>query len=176
MGNSESYTFRKIGHHDLEPLRHYLHNLSDLTKSRFGPHHFDRETIENLFLVQREHNGYIGVEKESDNIIAYAIIKDGYLDHDRSRLESYGLKLSMETDCTYAPSVGDQYQGMGIGKLLFRFILSDLKEKGIERIILWGGVQSGNDRAIAYYHHLGFIKLGQFEYQGMNDDMVLNLK
>ncbi len=64
--------------------------------------------------------GYIAVEENTGKIIAYAILKKGYLEHDRQRLDSYGLQTDHQTDCTYAPSVADDWQGRGIGTALFQ--------------------------------------------------------
>lgn len=105
-------------------------------------------------------------------MIAYAIIRVGYLEHDNPRLSSYGLQLNHQTDSTFAPSVADDWQGKGLGKELFAFILPELSARGINRIILWGGVQSNNERAVRYYQKLGFQSLGHFEYHGMNTDMA----
>jgi ribosomal protein S18 acetylase RimI-like enzyme len=90
-------------------------------------------------------------------------------------LQSYGINPDSNTDCTFAPSVADEWQGIGIGNALFQFILTEIKELGIKRIILWGGVQADNDRAKNYYNKNGFKTLGQFEYNGLNYDMILNI-
>ena len=50
--------------------------------------------------------------------------------------------------------------------------LSDLVTNKIERIILWGGVQMDNERAINYYKKIGFETIGQFTYNGENYDMI----
>ena len=34
---------------------------------------------------------------------------------------------------------------------MFLFILDDLKANGIKRVILWGGVQADNDKAVNFY-------------------------
>ncbi len=105
-------------------------------------------------------------------MIAYAIIRHGYLEHDSPRLSAYGLQLNHQTDGSFAPSVADNWQGKGLGKELFDFILPELSARGINRIILWGGVQRNNERAVRYYQKLGFQSLGHFEYHGMNTDMA----
>ncbi len=84
-------------------------------------------------------------------IIGYAIVQRGILEHDRPRLQSYGLELSNTSDCTFAPSVADKWQGKGLGHLLLNFIVSDLLDGGFKRIILWGGVQSNNYNAVKFY-------------------------
>jgi len=107
--------------------------------------------------------------------VAFSIIKRGYLEHDGYRLQSYGFVPDAITDCTFAPSVADHWQSLGVGNSLFHFLLADLKASGIKRIILWGGVQSDNQKAVNYYLKNGFIKLGQFEHNGLNDDMILEV-
>lgn len=159
---------------DLDKLHHYLQNLGEATRKRFGPHPFDRTSLLD-FHASPEHTGYIATEYETGKIIAYAIIKDGMLHHDIPRLQSYGLQPDAIGDCTFAPSVADDWQSCGIGDGVFRFILADLSEKKRKRIILWGGVQADNRKAVNYYLKNGFKTLGQFEYNGSNYDMILTL-
>ena len=167
--------FRRLRSNDYDSLFDYLQNLSIETTSRFGPHLFDKQTILDFYTNSADHTGFIAVDPSTDEIIAYSIIKTGYLNHDSSRLMSYGLELSNKTDCTFAPSVADLWQNYGIGKALFNFILSDIITKGISRIILWGGVQSDNKRAIEFYLRNGFRILGEFEYNGLNMDMMYEI-
>ncbi|MEI6088454.1 MAG: GNAT family N-acetyltransferase, partial [Bacteroidota bacterium] len=89
--------------------------------------------------------------------------------------ESYGLNLDSNSDCTFAPSVDDRWQKLGIGKKMFEFILSDLKTRKIKRVILWGGVQATNENAIHYYLKNEFRILGEFEYNGNNYDMAFDI-
>ncbi|MBC6492999.1 GNAT family N-acetyltransferase [Flavihumibacter stibioxidans] len=159
---------------DLDDLFHYLQHLGEATRKRFGPHPFDRSSLQD-FHASPEHAGYIATENDAGRIIAYAIIKNGMLHHDIPRLQSYGLQPDASGDCTFAPSVADDWQSFGIGDGLFRFILSDVSEKKQKRIILWGGVQADNQKAVNYYLKNGFNMLGQFDYNGPNYDMILNL-
>jgi diamine N-acetyltransferase len=159
---------------DTDKLVMYLQNLSTATKKRFGPHAFDKQAVVD-FYNEPLHCGYIAYDTETNMIIAYAIIKIGYLSHDAGRLQSYGLNLKNKTDCTFAPSVADSCQGLGIGNNLFHFILADLKTTGINRIILWGGVQADNNKAVYYYRRNGFTTLGQFFHNGNNYDMVYDI-
>ena len=163
-------SFRILSSTEFEKLRDYLNALSPETKSRFGPHGYDLESIRN-FYMDSENTGVVGVS-DTDEFAAYAILRRGYLEHDRPRLEGYGLKLSAERDSTFAPAIADAWQGKGIGSLLFEYVEGIAREKEIYRIILWGGVQASNDRAIRYYEHLGFRSLGSFEYHGWNQDMI----
>jgi diamine N-acetyltransferase len=174
--NGREINIRRLNSNHFDLLVDYLHHLSADTLKRFGPHQFDKHSIIGLFENSGCHLGYIAQDAVTAEIIAYSIVKTGYLEHDSFRLQSYGLTLSHETDCTFAPSVADQWQSQGIGNSLFDFLFSDLKARGIKRIILWGGVQCDNDKAVNYYNRNGFRTLGQFEYNGLNYDMVYEIR
>jgi ribosomal protein S18 acetylase RimI-like enzyme len=158
----------------LDNLFDYLQNLSSETIKRFGPHKFDRQSIIDFYDL-KTNLGYIAIAIETKEIIAYSIIKIGYLEHDNSRLQSYGLILDNNSDSTFAPSVADIWQSCGIGNKLFQFIVSDLSATEIKRIILWGGVQMNNEIAVNYYKKNGFKILGQFAYNGDNYDMIYEI-
>jgi diamine N-acetyltransferase len=173
--NNKEVFLSGIGPNNLDALLQYLAGLGDTTRNRFGPHPFDKAAVINFYNNTELHRGFAAFDTATGHIIAYAIIKAGYLQHDSQRLESYGIILNSLTDCTFAPSVADDWQGLGIGNSLFHFILSVLKPQGFERIILWGGVQADNTNAVNYYTKNGFVKLGQFDYYGLNYDMVYTI-
>jgi diamine N-acetyltransferase len=172
--NKQPVLLRRLTSNDLDGLCRYLHALSPETKNRFGPHQFDEKLVAE-FYADGNVIGYIAIDRATITIVAYAVIKPGYLEHDKDRLQSYGLQLNDKTDCTFAPSVADDWQGLGIGNSLFHFILSDLKTTSINRIILWGGVQADNDTAMHYYKRNGFVTLGQFFHNGNNYDIVYDI-
>lgn len=172
--NNRQVFLRRLNSNDLDNLFDYLQNLSIETKKRFGPHKFDRQSIIEFYDLNTN-LGYVAHTVDTNEIIAYSIIKIGYLEHDAIRLQSYGITLDINTDCTFAPSVADLWQSCGIGNNLFRFILSDLTSMEIERIILWGGVQLDNEIAVNYYKKNGFKTLGQFAYNGDNYDMIYEI-
>jgi ribosomal protein S18 acetylase RimI-like enzyme len=170
--NNKTILMQRLVPADFDKLTDYLHHLSPETVRRFGPHGFDKEAIRYLFENTNTHNGYIALESETSEIIAYSILKIGYLEHDSFRLQSYGLTLNMETDCTFAPSVADAWQSLGVGNSMYQFVVSEMKSLEVKRIILWGGVQADNDKAVNYYLQNGFRILGEFEYHGRNFDMI----
>lgn len=173
--NNRQVRLRRLGAEDFDKLVDYFMHLSAATIKRYGPHKFDKESVIEIYKHSDEYAGYNAQDIETSEIIAYSVIKMGYLEHDGSRLRSYGLMPDETTDCTFAPSVADQWQSQGVGNALFNFLLQDLKEKGIRRIILWGGVQSDNLKAVNYYTKNGFKKVGNFEHNGPNDDMIMVL-
>jgi ribosomal protein S18 acetylase RimI-like enzyme len=174
--NNRQVLLRKLIPEDIDKLCAYLQHLRPDTTKRYGPHKFDKQSVTELYQDGGNHTAYIALDIETFEIIAYSVIKAGYLEHDGYRLQSYGLIPDNTTDCTFAPSVADQWQSLGVGNSLFHFMLADLKEKGMKRIILWGGVQSDNQKAVYYYLKNGFRKVGQFEHNGPNDDMILEIE
>lgn len=176
LPNEDHILYRRITTDDLGNLVLYLNQLSPDSRKRFGPHTFDLHTLRKIYENANDYIGYIAVEENTEKIIAYAILKKGYLEHDSQRLNSHGIQPDHQTDCTYAPSVADQWQGRGIGTGLFKYILSDIEKMPFRRIILWGGVQADNERAVRYYQNNGFTILGEFQYNGNNFDMLYNLQ
>lgn len=168
----QNIVVRKLQSSDYDALLSYLHHLSAETKSRFGPHAFDAASVIQFYNSPGT-TGFVATALNSQPIIAYSIIKEGLLHHDRERLNRYQYPGIENNCCTYAPSVADDWQGKGIGKLLFDHIRNHCVEKKINKIILWGGVQCTNEKALHFYDKLGFITLGQFEYNGLNQDMLL---
>lgn len=173
--NNKQVVIRLYNPDDVEALYDYFQRLSPETKKRFGPHSFDKQSIIEWYKSSVDYFAFVALEMETNKIVAYAIIKIGYLEHDSHRLRSYGIKPDQKTDCTFTPSVADDWQGMGIGNMLLQCLISALKTKGVKRIILWGGVQMENDNAVHYYLHNGFVILGQFSYNGENYDMALDI-
>ncbi len=85
---------RKLAANDMDAQAHYLKQLSEATKKRFGPHLFDKAGMIGFYRHHTGISGYVAVEKEQGAIIAYKIIKSGYLPHDHSRLSGCGLLLN----------------------------------------------------------------------------------
>lgn len=170
--NKNTVSFRRLTGADYDKLAHYLLQLSPETKKRFGPHPFDKAAVSHFYQTNPYNTGYIAEDTSEGSIVAYAVIRLGYLEHDADRLRSFGLAPDHFTDVTYAPSVADRWQGLGIGYHLVQFIEAELKIIGRQRVILWGGVQQENENAVRYYLKNGFIILGTFEYNGPNYDMV----
>lgn len=160
---------------DVDKLSYYLNNLSNDSKSRFGPHSFSREAVSQIHSDTINYRLFTARTADDDEIIAYTIVKFGWLDFEVPRLSSYGLKQE-PFDCTLAPSVADVWQGRGLGSRFLSYLISTLKnEDQLKRIFLWGGVQSDNTKAVNLYKKFGFVPLGYFEYHGWNVDMLLNL-
>lgn len=172
--NKSTVLIRQLIVSDFSNLLVYLQKLHPETRERFGPHLYDLQSIENLYHSD-SYTGFIALEKDSGNTIAYAILKKGFIDHDLTRLTDYGIMLNPSTDYSFAPSVADNWQSQGVGNALFQYVLSFLLVEEARRIFLWGGVQASNQKALHFYRHLGFQTLGNFMHNGLNYDMVLEI-
>ncbi|CAN5721533.1 hypothetical protein BH11BAC3_BH11BAC3_38760 [soil metagenome] len=173
--NNQHVIINRLATGDLEHLAVYLDQLSDESKNRFAPHRFDAASILDFYSWPHENIGFVAEDVANNAIIGYAIIKCGYLPHDKPRLEEYGLKPDDIKCATFAPSVTDAWQHQGVGEKMLNYILDELKIAGIKQVILWGGVQSDNIKAVNFYKKAGFKILGSFEYNGTNYDMILDV-
>src|SRR3569833_3217152 len=102
LKNNKQVLLRQLTPADIDGLVNYLHLLSPESRSRFGPHAFARDTVLDFYNPVNSNTGYIAVDVETNAIVAYAIIKQGFLPDDGLRLKAYGLVLSDEDDCNYA--------------------------------------------------------------------------
>ncbi|MEM7108223.1 MAG: GNAT family N-acetyltransferase [Bacteroidota bacterium] len=150
----------------------YFNAMSPTTKRYYAPHDFDVDTVISICQGNyKKYQAFIGIE--DDLVIAYAVIKNGLKDGEVNRFAAYAVRLSSGQDYSLAPSVADAFQSQGIGGLLLNSVESHLKELGAEKIILWGGVQLRNQKAVQYYLKNGFQTLGKFWHDGIeNLDMV----
>ena len=172
--HNQPITLRQLNGDDLEQLLLYLQQLSPATARRFQPHPFYRTELIN-FYQHHEHEAWVAVDPSSEAIVAYTVLKKGYLHHDYPRLQQYGVDISYDDCYTIAPSVTDEWQSEGVGQLLFNYVLDEMKNRNAKQLILWGGVQIDNIKAVRFYQKNGFRSLGHFQYNGLNEDMMLPL-
>jgi GNAT superfamily N-acetyltransferase len=172
--NGKSIIFNTFQLSEKDHLLNYFNGLSVESKARFAPHPFTSESVSEI-VSNSSYYQFVAKTLDEDLIIAYAILKKGWLQFENPRLESYGLK-PCEGDFTIAPSVADGWQGRGLGTQFFMYLIDYAKHHlNAKRFILWGGVQSDNSKAVKLYLKCGFEELGQFEYNGINYDMILTI-
>lgn len=176
-----SVLFRPVLPSDATILGDYFLSLSDQTKQRYGPHGFDRETAEEL-ITTMDHAQTLRMiatvpSGVAEHVIAYIILILGIREEDAARYELLNLPLDADTDCTLAPSVADAHQSKGLGSMLLKHLQQVARQLGRKRMVLWGGTQATNARAIHYYHKHGFQTVGEFqEPPGHNNyDMIMEL-
>jgi diamine N-acetyltransferase len=167
--NTQFIQIRLLKFDDSERLFKYCNGLSDLTKSRFAPHQFDKETIENIcrYIGKDDSFRFVAITTDTEQIIGYFIAKSGMSENDKSRFFQNKTHLIPEECCSIAPSVADDYQGSGLGKALFKFMIDYLREHQKHHLILLGGVQKENEKAIRFYQKMGFQEAGEFGRNGV---------
>lgn len=153
---------------DADDILRYFRQLSNSSKQFFLPHAHEKHAIENI-LISSQHLAYIALV--DNDIVAYFVLKKGYIEHDVPRFMNYEIQLDALRDCAIAPSVTDKWQGKGIAKIVMQFIVNDLLKIGVKRMILWGGVSKNNTQALSFYQRQGFSILGRFMHNGENFDM-----
>ncbi|GGK34681.1 GNAT family N-acetyltransferase [Salinarimonas ramus] len=72
----------------------------------------------------------------------------GYASYGRCR--DRALPAEGEVDELY---LAPEYQGVGLGRRLFRAVLNDLDHRGARSVAVWS--LSQNERACAFYEHMG---------------------
>lgn len=177
LKNGQPVLIRHLKSGDIQNLFNYLSSFSDATKSCFGPHPFDFGTVQNICnnLQNDDVMRYIAVEANV-NIIAYMLFKQGMIEEDKNRYTARNQFYDYHNSVTYAPSVADAYQSSGVGGAMYLQIEPQLKEKGIKHIILWGGVQATNERAVNFYKKFSYELKGSFWHNEKdNFDMVKGL-
>lgn len=176
LKNGQKVTIRLLQREDTQNLFNYLSSLSLETKSRFGPHPFDWQTAETICNHADDVKRYIAVEEATGNIISYMLFKQGMIYWDEKRYSERGQQYNYDTTVTYAPSVADNYQSTGLGSLMYAAIENELRTKNIQHIVLWGGVQTGNERAVNFYKKFGYALKGTFWHDEKDNlDMVKQL-
>jgi len=177
LKNGRSVEIRSLSEMDGDKLFEYFdRHFSKESKSRFGPHPFDKETLNSICQDRgTEISKYIAVD-ERGSIVAYMLVKQGMIDWDKNRYASRGQSYESGTSVTFAPSVADEWQSSGLGSLMNAIIEKDLASRNIKHIILWGGVQASNEIAIKFYKKLGYQFIASFWHDEKdNHDMVKQL-
>lgn len=176
LKDGQNVQVRLVKPSDTQNLFNYLSFLSAETKSRFGPHVFDWQTVEQNCSAKDDIQRYVAVIPSTGVIIAYMLFKQGMIYWDEKRYAERGQHYNYNTTVTYAPSVADAYQNSGLGSMMYIEIEKELKQKGIHHIVLWGGVQAANERAVHFYKKFGYELKGSFWHDEKDNlDMVKEL-
>ena len=156
---------------DFPMVLSYLQAFDAQTARFFAPHPSDLRSIQ-AFYEDPLHRGWCAVDEASGSLAGYAILRLDITMHDRQRMAGYVFRLDSRIDASFAPSVAKAARGTGLAAALWSHVLRNAREHGRRRIFLWGGVKAENQRAIRFYERLGFIRIGEFQHEGGNIDMV----
>jgi GNAT superfamily N-acetyltransferase len=181
LPTGETLIFRPLAASDAAALGRYFLGLSEETRRRYAPHPFDQATADQLCATADPADtlrmvGVLGGGPGAP-IIAYLILVPGVDAAECGRYAAVGITLDEATDCTLAPSVADAWQSRGLGSRLLPELLRIARRLGKTRMVLMGGVQATNARAVHFYEKHGFRFVAPFEEPPgrINHDMILDL-
>ena len=171
---------RFLSDDDADLLGAYFATLSPRTRDFYGPHPFDQETADRVCLETRTDTEAVRLvvtvsDGDGARIIAYFIVGFRMQDSDRKRYAARGMPLDDRSDAYLAPSVADAYQDTGVGSAVMGHLVPWLRGLGRRRLMLLGGVQQGNERAIAFYRKWGLRIVGDFQTRKACYDMIAPL-
>lgn len=168
------YALRTISVGDELPLAEYFASLSEDTKRRFQPHPL---TAESAAEIARSPLGTSirTILLDGAKVIGYFILETAMSPHEAGRFAAHGIGLVSGKDVLFAPSMLDDYQNKGLASEVMPILIDFLKRKNFRSLVLMGGTQETNSRAIAFYEKFGFVKFGGYHTEMFNHDMRLIL-
>jgi diamine N-acetyltransferase len=174
LKNGQEVSVRLLQQTDCDNLCNYLESLSPESRSRFGPHAFDRTTVEAICnKLPGDTHRYVAIEHTNRNIVAYMLLHKGMIEWDALRYASREHRFDAHTCVTFAPSVADKWQSSGLGSAMTEYLEQCMKAAGIHLIVLWGGVQASNEKAVNFYRKHGYQYMASFYHDGKdNYDMI----
>ena len=153
---------------DCDSIVSFYQQLQEATRRLYAPHPMDREAIRQQVA---DPNYIMLLSFEEKDLAGYQVFLKGAFPWERDRYRQYGIALNQHT-ASYAPVLGDNYQGRRLGAEMLTQALPYLKAARITQLILWGGVQCANIRAVNFYLKNGFRIIGYFDWEGANYDMI----
>ena len=125
LRDGRAATVRPLRSDDIDQLGAFFADLSAETRSRYGPHPFDRATAERLCntIDQTKTMRFVTILDDAPTctrIIGYMILTRVIGQDDRDR---YGDRINPDECAAFAPAVADAYQDQGVGSQMARHVL-----------------------------------------------------
>jgi len=171
MQDGMKVVLRPLKSTDEQALGDYFLSLSDKTKGFFSPHPFNRETAEKLCKEIDKTSTLRLIAVSANKIVGYFILFPGMSQSSKERYRN----LNENEICSVAPSIADEFQNQGLGTKMMMYTIDIARRLGKKKMILSGGVQVRNQRAIHFYKKFGFKIVREFQTELKNYDMVLDL-
>lgn len=159
---------------DAGKLGDYFDTLSARSKSRFQPHPLTRKQAAAVCASDGVETVRLVIE-HSRAIIGYFILEPRVSVHEVARYREHGIMLQPGLDFMFAPSMGDAFQNRGIASSAMPHVIDLARGRGARSLVLMGGTQATNARAIAFYEKFGFRRFGGYQTEVFNHDMRLVL-
>ena len=145
--NNEDFIIRLLRANDELLLKEYFSSISKKMKKWYSPHLFNNRTAEEIC---RKKNNRIKrvIVITNKKIIGYCVLFFGMREWEIYR---YNKKFKEDEICTIAPSILDDFQSLGLGTEMMKYIIEVSKYYNKKVIVLWGGVVLKNHQAINFY-------------------------
>ncbi|WP_406150752.1 GNAT family N-acetyltransferase [Streptomyces sp. NBC_01012] len=177
--NGAVAVLRPLRNSDAAGFGEFLEALSAETRQRYNPHPLDRAEAERVCSALDDATAlrFVLADARDDRVVAYLLAQFAIPEDEKARYRSRGWTIEDGTDCRIAPVVADHVQGNGLGTELLKGALDVLRRRGHRHVILFGGTQTSNVRAIRAYEKAGFKPAGVFrEGEIESVDMWLSLQ
>jgi diamine N-acetyltransferase len=163
---------RRLTVDDADALSSYFVALSPETNRRFQPHPLTADVARSLCAHADSPTLRFVVESD-EQIIAYFILEPVVSTEEADRFLRFGITLLSGLDFRFAPSVADVHQNTGIASQVMPQLIAFARAAGARSLVLMGGTQATNARAIAFYEKFGFERFGGYQTDVFNHDMRL---
>lgn len=159
---------------DAAGLGDYFLALSAESKRRFQPHPLTQASAAELCAARHPAVRRL-VLRAGGQIIGYFILDPTVGVDELTRYAALGIPLTSGRDWLFAPSVADSHQNQGLASKAMPHLVALARHAGARSLVLMGGTQGTNARAIAFYEKSGFRRCGGYQTDQWNHDMRLLL-
>lgn len=176
QGQTMPLGFREIAPTDSERLGAFFSGLSAETRRRFGPHPLTAEYAQQLCARTTDSaQRFILLTDDETLVIGYFILDYAVSADHKQRYAAHGIDLQDGLDPVFAPCIADAFQGSGYASLVMPLIIRAAQARHARSLVLMGGTQATNARAIHFYEKFGFVRHGGYQTDVFNHDMRLLL-
>jgi diamine N-acetyltransferase len=167
---TDGVALRALRPDDGKRLATYFEGLTPATTTRFQPHPLTRGMAQELCNAPLSSAMRLVLERH-DEIIGYFILESTMHTHDAARYAEQGIALESGRDLLFAPSVADAWQNRGLSSQAMPHLIALAQQAGARSLVLMGGTQATNARAIRFYEKFGFERSGGYQTEMWNHDM-----
>ena len=171
---TDDWVLRSLRADDGGALAAYFAALSPESKRRFQPHPLTATVAEELCAAASSTALRLVIDR-TGKIIGYFIFETVMSVHEATRYRPFGHALETGKDFLFAPSMADAFQNQGLASRAMPHLLGLARQSGARSVVLMGGTQATNARAIAFYEKFGFQRFGGYQTEIYNHDMRLEL-
>lgn len=172
--DGHEFSLRPLLPRDASALGRYFDGLSAATTRRFQPHELSAASAVRLCADLSEDTQRFVVSHHYE-IVGYLILSRRIPPSDAARYLERGVSLDGAHDLSFAPSIADAWQNRKLASAVMPQLIAHAHAHAVRSLVLMGGTQATNARAIAFYEKFGFVRCGGYETDVYNHDMRLVL-